>query len=137
MNYQQTYRASLHSPEQFWREQAAGISWERPFSQVLKDGRWFSDGAINTCYNCLDRHVENGRADQPALIYDSPVTKVKETFTYRELLERVSLFAGALKARGVEKGDRVLIYMPMTPEALIAMYACARLGAMHPPSPVK
>jgi len=86
---------------------------------------------MNTCFNCLDRHVENGRADQPALIYDSPVTNSQETLTYRDLLDRVSLFAGALKAQGVEKGDRVLVYMPMTPEALIAMYACARLGAIH------
>ena len=131
MNYQQTYQASLLNPEQFWRKAASGISWIRPFSNVLESGRWFSDGQMNTCFNCLDRHVENGRADQPALIYDSPVTNSQETLTYRDLLDRVSLFAGALKAQGVEKGDRVLVYMPMTPEALIAMYACARLGAIH------
>ena len=131
MNYQQTYQSSLKNPEQFWREAASGISWASPFSKVLESGRWFSDGVMNTCFNCLDRHVENGRADQPALIYDSPVTNFQETLTYRDLLERVSLFAGALKVQGVEKGDRVLIYMPMTPEALIAMYACARLGAIH------
>lgn len=131
VNYQQTYQASLDDPRKFWEEAAAGICWERPFSSVLENGRWFPDGTMNTCFNCLDRHVENGRADQAALIYDSPVTNFQETLTYRELLGRVSLFAGALKALGVRKGDRVLIYMPMTPEALIAMYACARLGAIH------
>lgn len=131
MNYQETYQAALQNPERFWREAAAEITWDKPFTKVLENGRWFSDGVMSTCYNCLDRHVENGRAEQAALIYDSPVTNFQETLTYRELLERVSLFAGALKLQGVQKGDRVLIYMPMTPEALIAMYACARLGAIH------
>ena len=131
MNYQETYQASLQKPEDFWREAAAEINWDKPFTKVLESGRWFSDGVMNTCYNCLDRHVENGRAEQAALIYDSPVTGVKQTYSYAELLEKVRGFAGALKVQGVGKGDRVLIYMPMTPEALIAMYACARLGAIH------
>ena len=93
--------------------------------------RWFKGGELNTCYNALDRHVENGRADQVALIYDSPVTNTIEKFTYRELLEQVSRFAGALKSLGVNKGDTVIIYMPMIPQAVVAMLACARLGAVH------
>src|SRR6185312_6368471 len=93
--------------------------------------RWFSGGLLNTCYNTLDLHCENGRADQTALIYDSPVTQTIKTFTYRELLNEVSRFAGVLRSRGVEKGDRVIIYMPMVPETLIAMLACARIGAIH------
>jgi propionyl-CoA synthetase len=131
MTYSEIYQAALQDPERFWRNAAEEISWDQPFTQVFRDGRWFADGLLNTCYNCIDRHVETERADQAALIYDSPVTGVKETLTYRRLQERVSRFAGALRHLGVEKGDRVLIYMPMVPEALIAMYACARLGAIH------
>ncbi len=93
--------------------------------------RWFVGGQMNTCYNALDRHVDRGRADQLALIYDSPVTDTVKTFTYRELRDTVATFAGALAAQGVERGDRVVIYMPMVPEAAIAMLACARLGAIH------
>jgi propionyl-CoA synthetase len=93
--------------------------------------RWFAGGRMNTCYNALDRHVERGRADQPALIYDSPVTDTVATFTYRELRDAVARFAGALAAQGVARGDRVIVYMPMVPEAVIAMLACARLGAIH------
>ncbi len=131
MTYSEIYQASLRDPESFWREAAAEISWEKPFTQAFRNGTWFSDGVLNTCYNCIDRHVESGRGDQNALIYDSPVTGQKQSISYRDLQERVSLFAGALRALGVTKGDRVLIYMPMVPEALIAMYACARLGAIH------
>lgn len=131
MSYEEVYRSSIQDPERFWSRAAAEISWSRPFTNVLQNDRWFADGTLNTCYNCIDRHVENGRADQAALIYDSPVTGVKQTLTYRELRDRVARFAGALRSLGVEKGDRVLIYMPMTPEALISMYACARLGAVH------
>ena len=93
--------------------------------------RWFPDGELNTCANALDRHVEAGRGDQAALIYDSPVTGTKRTYTYRELLDQTARFAGALRDLGVGKGDRVVIYMPMVPEAVIAMLACARLGAVH------
>src|SRR5207237_6501177 len=93
--------------------------------------RWFTGGRLNTCYNALDRHVERGRADQIALIYDSPVTDTKASYTYRELRDLVATFAGALVAQGVERGDRVIVYMPMVPEAVIAMLACARIGAVH------
>jgi len=93
--------------------------------------RWFAGAELNTCYNCLDRHVENGLGDQDALIYDSPVTDTKYRYTYSQLTEKVAKFAGALRASGVDKGDRVLVYMPMIPEAVIAMLACARLGAIH------
>jgi len=93
--------------------------------------RWFVGGEVNTCYNALDLHIEEGRGDQPALIYDSPVTSASKTFTYRELRDRVAGFAGALARLGVGKGDRVIIYMPMVPEAAVAMLACARLGAVH------
>src|ERR671934_2826949 len=137
MGFEETYRRSLEGPEAFWAEAAAAIDWDEPWRRVLDDSRapfyrWFAGGRINTCYNALDRHVENGRADQPALIYDSPVTDKIATFTYRELRDAVARFAGALAAHGVERGDRVIVYMPMVPEAVIAMLACARLGAIHP-----
>src|SRR5215217_9071562 len=130
------HRRSLEQAEQFWAEAAAEIDWDEPWERVL-DGsrapfyRWFSGGRLNTCHNALDRHVEGGRADQLALIYDSPVTGTAATFTYRELRDEVARFAGALAAQGVQPGDRVVIYMPMVPEALMAMLACARLGAVH------
>ena len=126
----------LEEPEAFWAEAAAAIDWVEPWERVLDDSRapfyrWFSGGRLNTCYNALDRHVERGRADQPALVYDSPVTDTVATFTYRELRDAVARFAGALAAQGVGRGDRVVVYMPMVPEAAIAMLACARLGAVH------
>ena len=110
--------------------------WSRQFEKVLDDSnlpfyRWFVGGEINTCYNALDIHVENGRGDQPALIYDSPVTETKKSYTYSELTDYTARFAGALSNLGVEKGDRVIIYMPMIPEAVVAMLACARIGAVH------
>ena len=134
--FDETYRRSLEEPEAFWAEAAAAIDWDEPWQRVLDDSRapfyrWFSGGRMNTCHNALDRHVEGGRADQPALIYDSPVTDTVATFTYRELRDAVARFAGALAAHGVERGDRVIIYMPMVPEAVIAMLACARIGAIH------
>lgn len=130
------HRRSLAEPEQFWAEQAASLHWEKKWDQVLDRSqapfyRWFSGGRLNTCYNALDRHVENGRAEQTALIYDSPVTQQVKKFTYRELRDAVALFAGALQNQGVKQGDRVIIYMPMVPEAAIAMLACARIGAVH------
>jgi propionyl-CoA synthetase len=130
------YRRSLDDPESFWSDAAAGIDWDEPWERVLDDSRapfyrWFTGGRMNTCYNALDRHVDGGRAEQPALIYDSPVTQTVVTFTYRELRDAVAEFAGALRARGVETGDRVIVYMPMVPEAVIAMLACARIGAIH------
>ena len=130
------YRRSLEEPEAFWAEAAAAIDWDEPWERVLDDSRapfyrWFTGGRMNTCFNALDRHVEGARADQPALIYDSPVTDTKAVFTYRELRDAVARFAGALAAEGVGHGDRVIVYMPMVPEALIAMLACARIGAVH------
>ncbi len=136
MNYRETLAASLREPETFWAEQAAALDWQKPWEQVLDRStaplyRWFAGGQLNTCYNALDRHVEAGRADQAALIYDSPVTGTTQQFTYRELRDRVAHFAGGLTSLGVKKGDRVVIYMPMVPEAVISMLACARIGAVH------
>ena len=130
------YRLSLDQPEEFWAEAAAEIDWIEPWQQVLDDSRapffrWFTGGRLNTCYNALDRHVERGRGEQPALIYDSPVTETITVLTYSELRDSVATFAGALQALGVERGDRVVVYMPMVPEAAIAMLACARIGAVH------
>ncbi|MDP6620436.1 MAG: acetyl-coenzyme A synthetase N-terminal domain-containing protein, partial [Nitrospinota bacterium] len=135
-SYKTAYEASLARPEAFWAEVAEDVRWIEKWDKVLDDARkpfyrWFTGGVLNTCENALDRHVEEGRADQPALIYDSPVTDAVRTFTYRELLDRTARFAGALAARGVGKGDRVLLYMPMIPEAVVAMLACARIGAVH------
>jgi propionyl-CoA synthetase len=134
--FEEIYQRSLKEPEAFWADAAAAIDWVEPWDHVLDDSRapfyrWFSGGRLNTCHNALDRHVEGGRADQPALIYDSPVTETARTFTYRELLDAVARFAGALSAQGVGRGDRVVLYMPMVPEAVIAMLACARIGAVH------
>ena len=134
--YAEAHRRSLQDPESFWAEQAAALHWDKPWDKVLDDSRapmyrWFTGGMLNTCYNALDRHVEGGRAEQAALIYDSPVTQTITTFTYRELRDRVAKFAGALQAQGVRHGERVIIYMPMVPEAVIAMLACARIGAVH------
>jgi len=136
MSYQDEYQASIDDPAAFWAEKARQIDWYKPPTNVLSVDehgihRWFADGELNTCYLALDYHVDNGRADQTALIYDSPVTNQQKKFSYRELRDEVALCAGMLKAQGVEKGDRVVIYLPMIPEALISMLACARLGAVH------
>ncbi|MFG1930857.1 propionyl-CoA synthetase [Mycobacterium sp. NPDC048908] len=134
--YRDLFNASIADPTAFWADAAKAVTWTREPKRVLDDSnppfyRWFPDGELNTCANALDRHVESGRADQPALIYDSPVTGSQRTYTYRELLDETARFAGALRGLGVGKGDRVVIYMPMVPEAVIAMLACARLGAVH------
>ncbi len=137
MNYTDTYRQSIEDPEEFWAKEAENIHWYKKWDRVLDDSnppfyRWFKGGEMNTCYNALDRHVENGRGEQIALIYDSPVTGgTIEKYTYSELLEQVAKFACVLLAKGVEKGDTVIIYMPMIPQAMIAMLACARIGAIH------
>ncbi len=136
MSYEQEYRASIEQPETFWKKQAQRIQWfKKPETILGKDDngvdRWFVDGELNTAYLALDYHVLNGRGDQLALIYDSPVTGDKRTYTYSQLTEAVARCAGMLKAQGVEQGDRVIIYMPMIPEAAIAMLACARIGAIH------
>jgi propionyl-CoA synthetase len=134
--YKDAYRRALENPEGFWAERAAALSWERRWDRVLDDSRapfyrWFAGGRINTCYNAIDRHVEGGRGDQPALIYDSPVTGTVSRLSYRELRDQVARFAGVLLSEGVSRGDRVAIYMPMVPEAVVAMLACARIGAVH------
>ena len=134
--YDAEYRSAREAPNAFWAEAAAAVDWQRPPQIILDDRRppftrWFPDGELNACHNALDRHVEAGRGDQTALIYDSPVTGSRKKFSYRELRDRVARFAGALRAQGVGTGDRVVIYMPMVPEAAIAMLACARIGAIH------
>ncbi len=134
--YESVYRRSIEDREGFWAEAAEAICWDRKWDRVLDDSnppfyRWFAGGMLNTCYNALDRHVEEGRGTQPALIYDSPVTGTTRTYTYHQLRDNVAQVAGMLRAVGVEKGDRVIIYMPMVPEAVMTMLACARLGAVH------
>jgi len=135
-SYDSVHKRSLDNPQEFWAEAAAAIDWDAKWSRVLDDSnapfyRWFTGGRLNTCHNALDRHVDGGRADQAALIYDSPLTDSQRTFTYRELRDETALFAGVLAANGIGKGDRVIIYMPMIPEAIIAVMACARIGAVH------
>ena len=135
-SYDETYAASIADPTQFWGTAAESIQWDRRWDSVLDDThppfyRWFTGGQLNTCYNALDLHIERGRGKQTALIYDSPVTKTVRHYTYSQLRDDVALLAGALVAEGIEKGDRVIIYMPMVPEAAMAMLACARIGAVH------
>jgi len=133
--YHEIYAAWKADPEAFWAAAAAGIDWVKPWTKVYDrvDGldRWFVGAECSTCWNAIDRHVEAGRGDQAALIYDSPVTGTTKTFTYRQLLDEVSAFGAVLQDLGVGKGDRVIIYMPMIPEAAIAMLAAARIGAIH------
>jgi propionyl-CoA synthetase len=134
--YDELFQRSIKDPEGFWGDAGQAITWSKKWDKVLDDSskpfyRWFAGGEMNTCYNALDRHVESGRAGQVAIIYDSPVTNVLEKITYGQLHDQVSRFAGALKGLGVGKGDTVIIYMPMIPQAAIAMLACARLGAIH------
>ena len=135
-SYSEAYARWLEDPERFWAEAAEAVHWYRTWDVVLDDSRppfyrWFRGGVVNTCYNALDRHVEGGRADQIALIYDSPVTSTVRAFTYRQLRDEAARFAGALVGLGVGRGDRVVIYMPMVPEAVVGMLACARIGAVH------
>ena len=134
--YADIYQGWKDNPEQFWMEAAEAIDWvQKPSKAFFPDqdvyGRWFADGTCNTCYNAVDRHVAGGRADQAALIYDSPITGNQRTYTYAEVKQEVEALAAVLQDRGVEKGDRVIIYMPMVPEAAFAMLACARIGAIH------
>jgi len=134
--YAEVYGRSLGDPEAFWAAAAEAIQWERRWERVRDDARppftrWFVGGRLNTCYNALDFHVERGRGRQIALVYDSPVTGVVERYTYARLRDEVARFAGALRDQGVAQGDRVIIYMPMVPEAIIGMLACARIGAIH------
>src|SRR6516162_3058492 len=134
--YEDVFHRSLTDPAGFWGEAARAVDWYTEPETILDDSnrpfyRWFRGGTLNTCHNALDRHVEGGRAEQQALIYDSPVTGTRKTFTFRELRDETARFAGILANLGIEKGDRVVIYMPMIPEAVVAMLACARLGAIH------
>jgi len=134
--YQETYRRSLDDPEGFWLEAASAVDWERPPARALDASdrpfyRWFPDATLNTCHNALDRHVAAGHGDRTALVYDSAYTGAKAAFSYAELRDEVARFAGVLRGLGVTAGDRVVIYMPMIPQAVIAMLACARLGAVH------
>ncbi|MQA09676.1 MAG: acetate--CoA ligase [Pseudonocardiaceae bacterium] len=134
--YADAYERSIAEPDSFWLAATDLIDWTRKPSRAIDDSaapfyRWFPDGELNTCYNALDRHVESGRAEQTALIYDSPVTGAKSSYTYRELRDEVARFAGLLTELGLTHGDRVVIYMPMVPEAVIAMLGCARIGAVH------
>ena len=134
--YDETYARSLEDPEAFWAEAAEGIDWVKRWDRVFDHSRppfsrWFAGAEVNTCHNALDRHVDAGRGEQTALIYDSPVTGIVQRFTYAELQGLAARFAGALSARGVGRGDRVVLYLPMVPEAAIAMLACARIGAVH------
>jgi propionyl-CoA synthetase len=134
--YDETYQRSLRDPAGFWAQAADDLYWDRRWDTVFDDSRkpfsrWFVGGQLNTCYNCLDYHVERGRGRQRALVYDSPVTGTVREFTYQELRDQVALTAGALRRQGIGQGDRVVIYMPMVPEAVMAMLACARIGAIH------
>ena len=134
--YDDVYARSMQDPEGFWGAAAEDIYWEKRWDRVFDDSRapfhrWFVGGTMNTCYNALDLHVDRGRGKQVALIYDSPVTGTVKSFTYRELRDEVARCAGMLRAQGIEKGDRVILYMPMVPEAVVAMLACARIGAIH------
>ncbi|MEJ5217642.1 propionyl-CoA synthetase [Cognatishimia sp. D5M38] len=136
MSYAEVYAQWEKDPEGFWLKAAEAIDWvEAPKTGVTDKGNgfyeWFADAKVNTCWNALDRHVEAGRGDQAAIIYDSPMTGTKRSISYSDLRDEVAVFAGALAAQGIEKGDRVIIYMPMVPEALTAMLACARIGAIH------
>jgi len=136
ITYETTYKDSIEKRGEFWSEAAERIDWYKEWDHVLDESnaplnRWFPGAELNTCYNALDRHINNGRGDQAALIYDSPFTNTVKSFTYLELRDKVAVFAGALRKMGIRKGDRVIIYMPMIPEAVIAMLACARIGAIH------
>ena len=136
MSYKKSYQNWQNNPISYWEEKAKHISWYKKPKKILDSSdapfwTWFPDGELNTSYNCLDIHIKNGNGDRKALIYDSPVTQTKKTYTYKELLTKTEKIAGALQEHGIKKGDRVLIYMPMIPEAVASMLACARLGAIH------
>ncbi|MFT5867012.1 MAG: propionyl-CoA synthetase, partial [Gammaproteobacteria bacterium] len=131
MGYSEVYKSWQDDPEAFWMDQASTIDWVKPPSRALNADNaplyeWFTDAQVNACYNAVDRHVENGRADQTAIIYDSPITGKKGTTSFAEVQVQTASLAGALRDQGIVSGDRVIIYMPMVPEALVAMLACAR-----------
>src|SRR5437764_10285808 len=133
--YHEVYARSMRDPEGFWGEAAAAIDWYEPAKKVFDPnagvyGRWFTGAVCNTCYNAIDRHVERGRGNQAAIIYDSPVTNTKRAISYAELLAEVKTLAAILQDFGVTKGDRVILYMPIVPESIVAMYACPRIGSI-------
>ncbi|MCF6322143.1 MAG: propionyl-CoA synthetase [Rhizobiaceae bacterium] len=135
-SYHEVYQAWKSKPEEFWAQAAADIDWITPWEKIFDKsrgvyGEWFVGATCNTCYNCLDRHVEGGRGDQAAIIYDSPITRSQKTYSYSRLLQEVEALASVLTAKGITKGDRVIIYMPMVPEAAVSLLACARIGAIH------
>jgi propionyl-CoA synthetase len=135
-SFKNIYDQSINNPENFWQDVSNEVFWFKKPTKILDKSnppfyKWFNDGVTNTCYNALDVHIDKGKGQKTALIYDSPITGNKSKFTYEELKAQVSKFAGGLKDQGVNKGDRVIIYMPMIPEAVIAMLACARIGAIH------
>ena len=134
--YEEIFKSSLNDPNTFWGNAAEDVKWIKKFDKVVHtDGppfyKWFRGGKINTCYNALDRHVDEGNGDRTALIYDSAMINVKKKFSYKELRDKTAELAGALQRYGIKKGDRVIIYMPMIPEAIMAMLACGRIGAVH------
>ena len=134
--YQETFNYSLTNPEEFWSKAANDVVWIKKFDKVIHADeppfyRWFKGGKINTCYNALDRHVDEGNGDRTALIYDSAMINTKTKFSYKELRDKTAELAGALQKYGIKKGDRIIIYMPMIPEAVMAMLACGRIGAVH------
>ena len=135
-NFNAVYEDSIKNPEEFWKNVSEDIFWFKKPTKILNKSnppfyKWFEDGTTNTCYNAIDLHIDRGRGDKLALIYDSPITGNKAKFTYKQLKDKVSKFAGALVNQGVKKGDRVIIYMPMIPESVVAMLAYARIGAIH------
>ena len=134
--YKEIYDSSINNKEEYWKKVSNEIFWYKKPSKILNTSnppfyKWYEDGMTNTCYNAVDVHIDNGNGEKVAIIYDSPITGVKNKFTYNQLKEKVSFFAGALVNQGVGKGDRVIIYMPMIPEAVVAMLACGRIGAIH------
>ena len=134
--FNKIYDQSIKNPEKFWGDASEDIFWFKKPTKILNNSnppfyKWFEDGITNTCYNALDIHIDQGNGKRIALIYDSPITGNKSKLTYQELKTKVAKFAGALRSQGAKKGDRIIIYMPMIPEAVIAMLACARIGAIH------
>jgi len=134
--YLDIYKSSTKDPKIFWSEVANDVFWYKKPTKILNSNnppfyKWYEDGVTNTCYNAVDIHVKNGKGKKIAIIYDSPITNSKKKITYSELKDQVSVFAGALVNQGIKKGDRVIIYMPMIPEAVVAMLACGRIGAIH------
>ena len=135
-SFKEIYEESIQNPEEFWKNVSDDIFWFKKPTKILNKSnppfyKWFEDGVTNTCYNAIDVHIDKGNGEKTALIYDSPITNSKAKYTYNELREKISKFAGALDNQGVKKGDRVIIYMPMIPEAVVAMLACGRIGAIH------